>query len=262
MPKGGSNMPIRKITALILLLYALLTAYTVLRSFLGLGVQAIFTTILTVMAFTFALLHGSQKLGWKRILLLVALTFVVSLTFESVGVATGLIYGKYHYTAKLGIKFLGLVPYLIPLAWLMMIYPSLVIASQIVPVNWKTGQWRSGVAVLGGVIMTAWDLALDPLMVYGGYWVWDMKGGYFGVPLQNYLGWWVTIFVAFVLFLWISGLKPGKKLPDDLYGRQAVLSYLITGAGSILFDLSTGLSGPGLVGLFALAPWVVFAFTQ
>lgn len=75
------------------------------------------------MAFIFALLHGSQNLGWKHTLLLLELTFAVSMLFECVGVATGWIYGAYHYTDKLGFKFLGLVPLLIPVAWFMMTYP-------------------------------------------------------------------------------------------------------------------------------------------
>jgi uncharacterized membrane protein len=39
----------------------------------------------------------------------------------------------YHYTALLGPKFLGLVPYLIPAAWFMMNYPSFVIAERLIP---------------------------------------------------------------------------------------------------------------------------------
>ena len=47
--------------------------------------------------------------------------------------ATGWVYGPYHYTDQLGPKFLGLVPYLIPVAWFMMSYPSFVIADRLVP---------------------------------------------------------------------------------------------------------------------------------
>jgi putative membrane protein len=249
----------RKIASILLGVYAVLTAYTVFRSFLGLTIQSFFTPLLTIVAFTFALLHGSQRLGWKRILLLLALTFIVSLLFESVGVATGLIYGKYHYTLKLGIMFLGLVPYLIPLAWFMMIYPSYVIASELIPSNWLAWQWRLGVAALGGVIMTAWDLVMDPMMVYGGYWIWDVKGDYFGVPLHNYLGWWVTVFATFALFIWMAGMKAENQPSiNPLFKRQGVFSYFVTGVGSILFVVSTGLGGPELVGLFALLPWVIF----
>ena len=55
----------------------------------GVPYQPFFTPLLTLLAFTFAIQHGSQNLGWKRTLLLLLLTFTISLLFECVGVATG-----------------------------------------------------------------------------------------------------------------------------------------------------------------------------
>ena len=46
----------------------------------------------------------------------------------------------YHYTDKLGFKFLGLVPLLIPVAWFMLSYPSFVIADRLIPADWKRWQ--------------------------------------------------------------------------------------------------------------------------
>ena len=113
----------------ILAVYGALVAYTTTSALLGYRYSPFFTPLLSLLAFSFALLHGSVRLGWRKTLLLLALTFGVSLLFESVGVATGWVYGPYHYTDKLGPMFLGLVPYLIPVAWFMMTYPSYVIAS-------------------------------------------------------------------------------------------------------------------------------------
>ena len=31
-------------------------------------------------------------------------------------------------------------------------------------------------------------------------WIWEQGGGYFGVPLTNYLGWFFTVYVFFQLF--------------------------------------------------------------
>jgi uncharacterized membrane protein len=244
----------RRFTLIILSIYIVLSAYVVLLAGLGQTPAAILTPILTLLAFSFAVLHAGLRIGWKRAALLLALTFGISLLFESVGVATGLVYGPYHYTAKLGYKFLGLVPLLIPLAWFMMMYPAYVIAVRLIPSTWKTGQWRLGVAALGGIAMTAWDLTMDPLMVAGKYWIWDVKGVYFGIPLQNYWGWWLTTFITFALFLWLTRAKP--EAPDR-YDHQAVACYAVTGLTSILYDVSVGLGGPALVGLFAMLPWVM-----
>ncbi len=255
-------MLLRRLTLSILIIYALLTTYSLLSLLVGIPYHSFFTPLLTLLAFIFAILHSYQNLGWKNALLLLVLTFTVSLLFECVGVATGWVYGAYHYTNKLGPKFLGLVPLLIPVAWYMMTYPSYIITRSIMPAIKHTWLWRLLLAGLGALIMTAWDLALDPLMVAGGHWVWDMPGAYFGVPLHNYLGWWLTIFVTFWLFLTISRSSPASVIPPRPFNRLAMWSYAITGLSSMLADFEFGLDGAALVGIFAMLPWVVMERIQ
>jgi uncharacterized membrane protein len=259
---GVNAMTIRRITTAIFVIYALLTGYIMVLLMVGAPYHPLFTPLLTLLAFSFAVLHGSQSLGWKHTALLLFLTFAVSLLFESVGVATGWIYGPYHYTDKLGIKFLGLVPLLIPVAWFMMTYPSYIIARSIVPTIKKVWLWRLVVAAVGGLVMTAWDLAMDPMMVAGGHWVWEKTGAYFGIPLQNYWGWWLTIFVTFWLFLTIARIRPGSLAISDLFDRLPVWSYAITGLSSIFTNFIFGLDGPAMVGLFAMLPWVVLSLLR
>jgi putative membrane protein len=250
----------KRVTFILLVLYALLSAYVVLSQIFPLFYTPLFTPLLTILAFTFAVLHATQRMGWARAFLLLFLTFGVSLLFECVGVATGLIYGPYHYTDKLGWKFLDLVPLLIPLAWFMMSYPSWVIATRLLPSGWPAWSWRLGAAALGGITMTAWDLAMDPLMVSGGHWVWEQTGAYFGIPLQNYWGWWLTIFVAFLVYTIVSHATPSPAVRQlYTYDRQAVISYAVTGSSSVLIGFAGGLPGPALVGLFAMIPWVITA---
>ena len=167
----------------------------------------------------------------------------------------------YHYTDKLGFKFLGLVPLLIPVAWFMMSYPSFILANRLIRPGKNLWTWRLSVAAVGAVIMTAWDLAMDPMMVAGGHWVWEVNGAYFGIPLQNYWGWWLTIFVAFLLFMILGRITPEKlETPDPGFERQAVILYAIAGLSTMIVCLQMGLDGPGLVGLFAMLPWAVMGW--
>jgi Predicted membrane protein len=126
----------------------------------GFAPSPFITPVSTLVGFVFALLDAGQREGWARALRLLALVFGVSLLFESVGVATGLVYGPYDYTNQLGPLFLGLVPYLIPVAWFMMSYPSFVISDRQIPVGWKRWQRILSVAAVGGLVMTAWDLMM------------------------------------------------------------------------------------------------------
>ena len=254
-------MPLRKLSSALLTLYALIIAYSTLSIFFGVQYQPFLTPLSTLLAFTFAIDHSSQRLGWRRGLLLLGLTFLVSLIFESVGVATGWVYGSYYYTDKLGYKFLGLVPLLIPVAWFMMSYPSFIIASRVMPALRNVWAWRTGVAAVGAVIMTSWDLAMDPMMVAGQHWVWKEAGAYFGVPLQNYWGWWLTIFVTLLLFLLVGRITPASLETDDRrFERQAIFSYAIAGLSTVIVNLQIGLGGPALVGLFAMLPWLLWGY--
>lgn len=250
-------MILHRLTITFFILYALLSIYNLVSIALGFPYYPFFTPLLTLLAFSFALLHSSQNLEWRQTLLLLALTFAISLLFESVGVVTGRIYGPYHYTDKLGPKFLGLVPLLIPVAWFMMTYPSYMIARRLIPSLKNRWVWRVAVAALGALIMTAWDLAMDPLMVEGGHWVWERGGAYFGIPLQNFWGWWLTTLVTFFLFTSIGRVAPKPTLLSDRFSQLAICSYAITGLSSLLVDFEFGLDGPALVGIFAMLPWVV-----
>lgn len=248
-------MPLRRVTLILLIVYALITAYSILGRHLGIAPDRFVTPLVTLAGFAFALLHAGQREGWKRGLAMLALVFVVSLGFESVGVATGWVYGPYHYTDLLGPKFLGMVPYLIPLAWFMVSYPSFVIADRLVPVHWRPWQRLLAVAAVGGLAMTAWDLIMDPIMVSSGHWVWDTNGAYFGIPLQNYWGWWLTVFTCFALYLWLFG--KGAKPYEAGFDRLALASYLVTALAIVLAAWISGAGALGLIGFFAMLPWVV-----
>jgi len=160
---------------------------------------------LIVILLLFSLWHASIALGVRLTLAFFAITTVTSWIFEEAGVVTGLVYGSYHYTATLGPRF-GSVPVLIPLAWFMLIYPSYVVANLIVhgwPVGTPGGRGHLvRLALVGALVMTAWDLVVDPILSGPtvGAWVWEGGGPYYGVPVQNYVGWIVTTFTAYLLY--------------------------------------------------------------
>ncbi|NOX62254.1 MAG: carotenoid biosynthesis protein [Chloroflexi bacterium] len=163
----------------------------------------------TPLLLLFGLTHAAYALGWRRMLVFFALSAGISWAFEQVGVATGWVYGGYYYARMIGPR-LGHVPLLVPLGWFMMMYPSYVIANLLV-----TGRFYDesrGLARLvwlsfiGAMVMTAWDLAMDPIFTRLGMWVWEEPGPYFGVPIQNFAGWIATTFTVYLLFrLWLRG---------------------------------------------------------
>jgi putative membrane protein len=253
---GGT---VRKLTGGLLIIYLLLTSLAVIRVIFGLQINLWLTPLNTLVGFLFSVSHSSQRHGWKATLVLLASVFIISLGMECIGVVTGLIYGPYHYTDQLGVKFLGLVPFLIPIAWFMMIYPSSVIAERLLMPGGRGGIiQRFGVAALAGVIMTAWDLSMDPMMVFAGHWVWEVDGAFFGVPIQNFAGWWVTTFFCLLIFELIRMRikKPVNGVPE----QWAVISYTIQAAATVVTSALIGLAGSGMAGFFAMLPWILLGW--
>lgn len=242
----------------LLVLYALLIVYTETFFVRGLRPPLWITPLVTLVGFLLALLHAVQRLGKRSAFLLLGSTAVVSFLMEAIGVATGLIYGPYHYTERLGPRLLG-VPFLIPLAWFLMAYPSYLLAEALSPQAPPTRRtlW---VAMLAGLIMTAWDLVMDPQMVRGGHWVWEVEGPYFGVPLRNFWGWWLTIFIAVTIYLWLT--RPSAPWQVRAEDKIAWLVYLLTAGANIFSSFFIGLQGSALVGIFATLPWLLLTFPR
>jgi putative membrane protein len=84
--------------------------------------------------------------------------------------------------------------------------------------------------VVGAFIMVLWDLAMDPMAsTLAQWWIWHKGGGYFGVPLQNFLGWYLTVFAFMLIFaLYLSRYGPEESVPQPKsYYRQAIAMYAV-----------------------------------
>lgn len=218
--------------------------------------------IYAITASVFGFSHACDWLGWRRALLFMILSLGITAVIESIAVATGVIFGSYSYGDALGLDIFGVVPLLVPLTWFMMLYPSLIIALRVVP-GQPAGRFRYFLttAAIGSIAMVSWDLVLDPLMVSHGYWTWVENGLYYGIPLINFIGWWVTSFFILLVFL-ILGRMP-TSTPDRLhgrFGRLPVISYAVTGLISVVVALDAGLVGPSIAAAFAMLPWIVSGY--
>jgi putative membrane protein len=157
---------------------------------------------------------------------------------EAVGVATGLPFGQYAYTGTLGPELLG-VPVVVPLAWVMMAWPALVVA--------RTLAVRGpGVVAVGAAALTAWDVFLDPQMVAAGHWTWFHPTPSLplvaGVPLTNYLGW---LLVSVLIMAVLNRALPKERVPS----APAAALYLWVYFSSVMAHLVFfGLPGSAVTG--------------
>lgn len=182
----------------------------------------------------FAVFHCAASRGWRTTAAFFLLAAVISYLLEEFGVRTGWIYGAYHYSNMLGPK-LGNVPLLIPLAWFMMIYPSWIVARTITRgIRLSSPAGLIAQAFIAAITMTAWDTVMDPGMAAAGNWIWEHGGGYFGVPLHNYLGWLFTTFLVYIAagILWRTNNQRAElrafffALPIFVYALYSI-SYIV-----------------------------------
>jgi uncharacterized membrane protein len=203
--------------------------------FLGLLVAAFVPGMrlpLIVAQVGFALLHGAQRYSWRAIGVFVAAGLVISNILENLSIQTGFPFGHYHYT---GAGKIVQVPWFIGPAYLATGYLAWVVATVLLGDVRRDSPWLTtiGTPVIGAFAMTAWDLALDPVAsTINHFWIWENGGGFFGVPLVDFLGWTFTVYLfmqVFALYLRSRGplpaSQPDRSTASDL---QGVLLYAAT----------------------------------
>ena len=246
--------------ALALLLVLTAIAYPLTS---GSGRHAVSWTIV-VLGSVLSVVHAAVSRGTRTglgVLLGVAGTAV---GFEAVGLATGFPYGSYTYTDTLGPTLLG-VPFLVPLAWLMMAWPSWVLGDRL------AGPVRSGLRApvriaAAAAVFAAWDVVLDPQMVQAGYWTWaNPEPGLPGidtVPLTNLGGW---LLAGAVLMILLDALvrrtsAPGSPRISDV-APLLTIAWMTVG-GALAHAAWLGLPGSAAWGAGLAVPVVVVLAVQ
>lgn len=200
----------------------------------GANMQIVFGT---VALFAYGCIH----IGLKNTSIFFVLSCVISLAMELLGTGTGWPFGDYEYTDAFGFKINEQVPPAVPLSWFYMGLASYLIADQIV--RRIGGHARPIVTVLAGaLLLTAWDLVLDPAMshadVFVQYWVWNDAGPYVGMPLINFLGW---IFTG-VMFMGLSRMVWGADYRrSDADNMFLVVTYTSNVLFAIVLSITAGL---------------------
>lgn len=154
------------------------------------------------------------------VVLVVVIVPVLGWASEAIGSRVGVPFGDYHYTDVLQPQ-VAHVPVLIPLAWLMMMPPAWAVGALVAP-GTPLLQW-----VVAAAAFTAWDVYLDPMMVSWDFWRWPKGGRYLGIPLVNYLGWFVVAF-AITALVALLGRVVGVPLVAGVPTGPLALVYAVT----------------------------------
>ena len=187
----------------------------------------------------FVLLHGPRQIGWQRLAVFFFIAFIVSWCYESLSIKTGFPFGHYHYTDKLGPK-LGAVPLLIMPAYYAVCYVSWHLA-HIVLDKFDAHADRLqtwAVPVLASFIMVMWDMSMDPARsTLAAAWIWHDGGSYFGVPFQNFMGWFLCVYTIFQLYAFYLRRQTSATVASAPTAEHKSHWHQITALyGALIFD--------------------------
>ena len=162
---------------------------------------------------------------------------------EQMGSSYGWFFGSYTYTDVLGPRVCD-VPFVIPLMWFALSYTGYVLSNLIVWQAPSDGAAPLGQSVtmslLAALIVTAYDLGVDPYMVYKlKAWTMAMTDGYwFGETLQGFFGWMLVSFV--IVFSFRLTLRRSPPRPATPHKVGDVLVPLCLYGALMLFEATQG----------------------
>ncbi|WP_121741297.1 bisanhydrobacterioruberin hydratase [Natronorubrum halophilum] len=190
------------------------------------------------------------RIGWRALGCLGALT-AYTYAIEVVGVRTGWPYGTFEYAIQLGPMLFGAVPLALPLFFIPLVMNAYLFTLLVLE-NRSESTLRRVLTAIGAVV--AIDLVLDPAAVAIGFWAFVPAGGYYGVPLSNYVGWLIsgTVAVVFVDLAFdreslLERVRTCEFILDDL-----VSFLLLWGTINVLYGnwLAAGVAVLFCLGLF------------
>ncbi len=204
------------------------------------------TILLRPYVFIFLLIYlvgCSIHLGLKRALFFCIAGYAITWLSEYSSIHNGFPYGYYRYIEATKAKELWVfgVPFMDSLSYVFLTYASFSMAVMVLsPVRSSKGLFyvletkkiRNSLAAtaLGALFMTYLDIIIDPVALRGDRWflgkIHEYPGGgvYFGVPISNFIGWFVVGFVLVFILQRIDRYFSDEK---DVMGHAFQWRYLI-----------------------------------
>jgi uncharacterized membrane protein len=181
--------------------------------------------------------------GWKGCALMVAACLLITFSMENLGVATGFPFGSYHFEVDPSWPRIGAIPLIVGPLYFGVGYLAWTIAGVLLDdADLRLDRAFNVVAlpIVSAFVMVQWDLVMDPpSSTLSHAWIWSHGGGYFGVPLSNYGGWFLTTWLFFLAFALMIHHWPAIFIRPKFRSRRevqvaAVLLYLAIGLSFVV----------------------------
>ena len=187
--------------------------------------------------------------GWRRATASGLLIMVGAGAAEMVGARTGYPFGEYEYTERLGWRLFHLMPWIIPVCWLIVVISAYAVCSAMIASRHRvhSSDKQLLLILLTSMVVTFVDFNLEPVAVnIKHYWMWlESDRAYYGVPRLNFFGW---LFVSLVLVSALSHLlDPRQWRLSTAWKFFALLTSILF--FFMLLNWQAGQYAPVLIGL-------------
>lgn len=210
-------------------------------------ITAAFTSVIALM----------QKLPAQNVLLAAVIIAVIAGVIQAIGALTKVPFGPYVFTRAAGPKIFGVLPWCVPLWWIVFIFTGRGVARLILRPWRKSRTYGFRVIGLTTALVLILDLGLEPFAtVAKRFWLWEptkLNVLWHGTPISNFLGWLLTTLIALAFATPVLMNKRHRKTPTDyhplvvwtllnvLFLSAAVAEQLWTAAGFIVVSVVTTL---------------------
>lgn len=110
--------------------------------------------------------------------------------------------------------------------------------------------------LLDGYFVTAIDLFMDPIAVKSGSWKWIEGGPYFGIPIGNFIGWFIVTIMVVSIFRIFEYFFPKKEMFNKSIFIIPVLGYASMAISYFLLALNFNKT-LATVGLLFMLPQII-----
>ena len=201
MTKLDDRAIFKRLNAVLITLTAVYLVMGVLSIINKTNYYAIYTSLYGVAGFLLMIWHGKLTLGTKNMVFFYITGVVVGFFFEATGCNFGWFFSKYIYPVDAfpgpRVFNMQILPFL---AYGALPYVVWAAAQSIVGVF--DGKYRKGdfylIPVVAAALIVAVDFATDPIMSsLGSSHLWEEHAVFYGIPLMNYVGWYIFGYTLF-----------------------------------------------------------------
>ncbi|WP_447984561.1 carotenoid biosynthesis protein [Nitrospira sp. Nam74] len=245
-----------------------------------------------VFLFLAAFVFSAQRLlGWRRTGLFFLISWVTALLCEFSSTRTGIPFGLYYYTGStVGQElYISNLPFMCSISFTFLLYASYCMALLfLLPTDRQSAaaahrsqlrfdlDARTSLSVifLTALLYAFIDIVIDPVALRGDRWFlgqiygYAYPGVYFGVPLENFLGWAVVGLIALSTYGIVDRkLPPLPAAPDatsDVTKRILLGCGLYYGVLAFNLAITFWIQEPllGMTGVFIYLPITAFFFLR